>query len=792
MTTIRVSFLFTLLVCLPCCLPVCFSQTTANTYVKPYNENFQYGSNLLGNRNGWNDTSLTSLVNKAGGHTIRPTLPEIFLDRYGYNIRLNEFKYYVNNLGMKEITCFIQQPSPAHADNTIFPGCTQPSKLFANLYQPIWNANGTVNTNNYYANYVYKLLQTYGPYVKFWEVVNEPDLTIANTNANNWLIRAPFPYESVNMQAPIYYYIRTLRITWEVVKKYMPNSYVTTGGIGSSQYLDALLRYTDNPVNGSVTAAYPNKGGAWFDVVSYHCYPGYYLRYWDNAIHAFKYTRNSDFAAAKVIDAKNAMQNVLSKYGYNGVTYPKKHFIVTETNISRRTSDWRYGSDTMQRNFGMKALVLAQKNNIKQLYFYTVGEQANAPSQSTPVYGNDEYFLMGLYENLFRDAPGTEKLTQLGKGLKTATSFLYGCSYDSIRTKALSLPANVEGGAFVKNGKYVYVLWAKDPVDRSENFTANYSFPSSLNTGNLLQSAWDYSSTGLVTTRAPVNITLTASPSFFRPDMVAGPKSQVITWYATPDKVYSTAHFDLYASASSGLPLTFKKIHGKVDINGRNVSITGVSTVIIEASQEGNADFLQAVARDTFVVNKALQTINFPAMGNKIFESASFLLQATASSGLSVTYNVVAGPAKIAGNKVKLNGTGVVTIKAAQNGNDNYLAATPVLRSFLALPLLNIAGKPGSIDQPAKSLLDDTRLQIVPNPVLTNAVVNFQVAKTCEALVTAIDMQGRNTRVLYNGTAQAGVVNILQITSTEMAPGEYIITLKTPEKSVSKKMIVLK
>ena len=61
-----------------------------------------------------------------------------------------------------------------------------------NLYQPIWNADGTINPNNYWANYIYKTVSIYKPYVKIWEVWNEPDFT-NNYNATqaNWWNGAP-------------------------------------------------------------------------------------------------------------------------------------------------------------------------------------------------------------------------------------------------------------------------------------------------------------------------------------------------------------------------------------------------------------------------------------------------------------------------------------------------------------------------------------------------------------------------------------------------------------------------
>ena len=500
------------------CFPVYAQQPdvqTANEVVPAFNSTFGYGSNMRAQGNGWIDESIAGLINRAGGTTLRATLPDDFLQTWGLTVRSIAFNTYTHVLGMKDLVCFIQGPSAAHQDQTIYPGNSSPSKLFANLYAPIWNWDGTVNQNNYYAYYVYQLVQTYGSSVRFWEVVNEPDITW-NADVSQWLTRAPLASETPNTQAPFYNYIRMLRITWEVVKKYNPNSYVTTGGIGYDTYLDALLRYTDNPVDGSVTWQYPNKGGAYFDVVSYHVYPSFFLRYWDNNIGNFQFTQNSDYAAAQVIKMKNNMNTVLQKYGYDGSSYPKKYFIVTETNIGRRTSEWRYGSDEMQRNFAIKTLVLAQKNDIKQIHFYGVSESANAPGAGASVPSGDENRLMGLYENLDRDAPGNEIMTQEGVGNRTTSKLLNGYYYDAGATAAMNLPATVEGGAFVNGGTYVYVLWAKNPVDKTENYSVNYSFPASFNIATVDRFEWDYSSTGASNKQSSQGLTLNSTPSFFK------------------------------------------------------------------------------------------------------------------------------------------------------------------------------------------------------------------------------------------------------------------------------------
>ncbi|RPD45039.1 hypothetical protein DNI29_20335 [Hymenobacter sediminis] len=489
---------------------------TAESYVRPYTADFGYGCNMGYYGSGWDDEHLASAISKAGGQTIRVTLPDQFLDKWGWQARQAAFDHHTINLGLRELVCFVGEPSAEHRDKTVYPGCREPSKLFANLYEPIWNADSTINPRNYYAAYIYRLTQTYGKHIRFWEVVNEPDF-ITDVSNKEWLDRAPNPAETTNTLAPIYHYIRTLRITWEVVKKYCPEDYVTPGGLGYAEYLDALLRFTDNPNNGAVTAQYPARGGAYFDVVDYHVYPSYYLRR-RNLLHtSFNYLRNSDNAAAQLLRHKAQFEAVLHKHGFNGDTYPEKHFIVTETNISRRPAEWRYSSDEMQRNFGIKALVAAQKNGIRQVHFYSVAEATDAPQEPAGVSSADEFKLMGMYENMNRDRPGHEKLTPLGLGFKTTANLLAGWRYDAPRTAALKLPEEADGAAFRRGSQYVYVLWAKTQLDQQEAASVRYTFPAAWSVAGLERRAWDFGVSGVSTRMPGPTVLLDGAPAFFTP-----------------------------------------------------------------------------------------------------------------------------------------------------------------------------------------------------------------------------------------------------------------------------------
>jgi sugar lactone lactonase YvrE len=74
----------------------------------------------------------------------------------------------------------------------------------------------------------------------------------------------------------------------------------------------------------------------------------------------------------------------------------------------------------------------------------------------------------------------------------------------------------------------------------------------------------------------------------------------------------------------------------------------------------------------------APQTITFPNPGAQTYGVAPITLTAAASSGLAVSYTVTSGPATVSGSTLIITGAGSVTVQAAQAGNSNYAAATPV------------------------------------------------------------------------------------------------------------------
>lgn len=295
------------------------------------------------------------------------------------------------------------------------------------------------------------------------------------------------------------------------------------------------------------------------------------------------------------------------------------------------------------------------------------------------------------------------------------------------------------------NGTVAKVEFFANANKLGEVTSAPYIYPWSnapLGTYSLTATVTD--NAGATTTSTPVNITV-------------GMSNQTIAFDAIPDKTYGDAPFTVSATASSGLPVTFSIVSGPATISGSTVTITGVGSVTIRASQAGDANnnaapdvdrsfnvvkgsatitlsnlsqtydgtatpvtattdpvglsglsityngsasvptnagsysivaslvndnYIASDASGTLTIGKAAQTITFNPIENKTYGDASFAVSASSSSGLPVSFSIVSGPATIAGSTITLNGASAANVRASQNGNENYSAATDVDRSF--------------------------------------------------------------------------------------------------------------
>jgi hypothetical protein len=147
------------------------------------------------------------------------------------------------------------------------------------------------------------------------------------------------------------------------------------------------------------------------------------------------------------------------------------------------------------------------------------------------------------------------------------------------------------------------------------------------------------------------------------------------------------------ATSSSGLPVTITMLAGSAaTLNGSpgnyyltDIGITG--TVTLYANQPGNVNYNAATQSTRFFdVTKSNQNISFPNINDiNYYNGLSISLEATATSGLAVSYTVLSGPATVSGNTLSITGAGEVRVMAGQAGNASFNAAPSIVKTFNVL-----------------------------------------------------------------------------------------------------------
>lgn len=158
------------------------------------------------------------------------------------------------------------------------------------------------------------------------------------------------------------------------------------------------------------------------------------------------------------------------------------------------------------------------------------------------------------------------------------------------------------------------------------------------------------------------------------------------------------------------------------------------------------------------------QTIDFQTIGTQFAYALPIVLQATASSGLPVSFTVMDGPATISANILTLTGLlGTVTVRASQQGGSEWQPATPVLQSFEVVELPN---SDGGIFPP----------YILPNPVGNSLGVHFYALEESPLAMTVHATNG--VELLAKKTHVTQGQHYVEMETASLSSGMYFLKMR--------------
>ena len=277
-------------------------------------------------------------------------------------------------------------------------------------------------------------------------------------------------------------------------------------------------------------------------------------------------------------------------------------------------------------------------------------------------------------------------LSGLDLHLNTPSNWVYGSTAGSIP----GISPDVGNSAGADGFDFLYSSIPASPV----GFTFVVTYPSGM-TGDKVITNIRATFTDEITSVASIitvpNITITPAPT--APAFSGSPSNVTIA-------SGQNASFTVVASGNPAPTFVWQK---SLDagaiwtdlVNGGRISGATSSTLTITGALSADAASYRAVATNgvgspansaaaTLTVNKANQTITFGALAPTSFGAGQITLNASASSGLPVSYTS-SNPAAalVSGNTITVGAVGSAIITANQVGNSEFNAATDVPQTLV-------------------------------------------------------------------------------------------------------------
>ena len=254
------------------------------------------------------------------------------------------------------------------------------------------------------------------------------------------------------------------------------------------------------------------------------------------------------------------------------------------------------------------------------------------------------------------------------------------------------------------------------------------------------------------------------------------------TYYVVATDLSAGALKIVYKNNTLGYP-SYSRLDNRLVFSTKSASSEDVSVINLNAdklSPSGSAAVLYTGAKwpvwytqaTRALPTKLAQTITFNAIPDRYINQGDMTLAATCSSNLPVSYQVKSGPATLTNSTLRFSGTGTVTVRAYQDGNTQYNAATAVEQSF---KLLAVTG--------TEPLWSDA-VSLYPNPAHTTLTLELPATETIDRL---------SIQTPTGATVLQPAIRARQHSVTlEIGPlpkGLYLLQIQTPTGTATKKVV---
>lgn len=300
----------------------------------------------------------------------------------------------------------------------------------------------------------------------------------------------------------------------------------------------------------------------------------------------------------------------------------------------------------------------------------------------------------------------------------------------------------------------------------SSSLPVNFSITSG--DADLIENTITFTSAGVVTVKVKQNGNEEYISAEETVEFTVNKNTQTVNFVNAPTTAKVNDAIVLTATASSNLEVSFEILEGEANLNSNELTCLKSGIVKVKATQAGNDEFETAEAVIEITVEKRDQTIDFTNTPTTVKAKDEIELNATASSGLEVTFELVSGDASINGKTIICNKEGIVEIKATQAGNDEYKPTEATIEITVDIPT--------GINDVLKS-----SIQIYPNPVVTDLNIKFE--KSEDRMIYIYDVKGQIQH------QQESFSNLEQLNISNFKSGMYILKIQSESGTVNYKIL---
>ena len=221
------------------------------------------------------------------------------------------------------------------------------------------------------------------------------------------------------------------------------------------------------------------------------------------------------------------------------------------------------------------------------------------------------------------------------------------------------------------------------------------------------------------------------------------------------------------AAATSLLPVSFS-LDGTstgCSLSAGAVHFDSVGTCVIDANQAGNGSFSAAPqVQGTTVISTNPQTISFGPLGPGLLGAPPFMVSASASSGLPVSFSSdTPGACAVSGSTVTMVAAGTCTVRASQSGNTTFSPAPDVTQSFSVVvyaggPLGDCKGPPLTAPTKLSSAPGSGSATLSWSPTQSSCVAGYVITPSSNGVPQPpILLPGHWSTTLLKGLSNGGI-----------------------------------